>query len=82
MSDNQGEYVDGGEVSEIDRLRPGGIVDEGDPTPYAEYANQTEDGAPKNYGTAHEDESLPPPQDAADSAGDERREALRDDPNA
>ncbi len=74
MSDQQGEFVDGGEVSEIDRLRPGGIVDEGDPTPYAEFANQTEDGAPKNYGTAHADESLIIEQ--------ERREAAQDDPNA
>lgn len=74
MSDNEDDFVDGGEVSEIDRLRPGGIVDEGDPTPYAEFANQTEDGAPKNYGSAHADESL--------IAEQERREAAEADPNA
>lgn len=50
---------DQGEVSEVDRLRPGGIIDEGDPTPTAEYANQTADGAPKNYGEVAPDENLP-----------------------
>lgn len=79
MSDNRGEDVDGGEVSEIDRLRPGGIVDEGDPTPYAEYANQVEDGAPRNYGTAHEDENLV----RIEKEREQHREELdENDPNA
>ena len=47
-----------GELSEVDRLGPGGIVDEGDPTPYAENANQVADGAPKNYGVDNEDLNL------------------------
>lgn len=47
-----------GELSEGDRLGPGGIVDEGDPTPYAEDANQVADGAPKNYGAENEDLNL------------------------
>ena len=48
-----------GEVSEVDRLGPGGIEDEGDVAPSADLANQTEDGAPKNYGDVSPDESLP-----------------------
>ena len=48
-----------GEVSEVDRLGPGGIEDEGDVAPPADLANQTEDGAPKNYGDVSPDESLP-----------------------
>lgn len=74
MSDSQGEFVDGGEVSEVDRLRPGGVVDEGDPTPYADYADQTEDGAPKNYGAAHADVNL--------VGGEEPPKPGEDDPNA
>lgn len=50
---------DAGEVSEVDRLRPGGIVDDGDVAPDADYANQTADGAPKNYGDVDPDENLP-----------------------
>lgn len=43
------EHEDRGEVSEIDRLRPGGIQDDGDPAPYAMYAEQVAEGAPEDY---------------------------------
>ena len=61
MSDIQ---PDRGEVSEGDRLRPGGIPDEGDASPDADLANQVEDGAPKNYGDVDPDPNLPPDPNA------------------
>ncbi|MGC3994622.1 MAG: hypothetical protein QM779_11015 [Propionicimonas sp.] len=45
------------ELSEVDRLD--GDVDNLDAAPDAEHANQTEDGAPKNYGPDDPDENLP-----------------------
>ena len=64
-----------GELSEGDRLGPGGIVDEGDPTPYAEDANQAADGAPKNYGEDAPDANLPP-ADLTDDALDGRHDGV------
>lgn len=55
--------TDQGEVSEVDRLRPGGIEDMGDEAPPADLANQTADGAPKNYGELSPDAELPEADD-------------------
>ena len=59
MSDNS-PTEDPGEVSAVDRLRPGGVPTEDDAAPDADLANQVEDGAPKNYGSVDPDPNLPP----------------------
>ncbi len=51
MTDSQGE------VSEVDSFAPD-AVNYDDATPDADLANQTADGAPKNYGDVDPDESL------------------------
>lgn len=51
MSDSQGE------VSDVDSFSPD-AVNYDDDTPPADLANQTEDGAPKNYGDVDPDENL------------------------
>jgi len=58
------------EVSEVESFEDTTGYDDGDVTPCAEDANQTADGAPKNYGEDAPDSNLPPADLTDDALGD------------